>query len=203
MIHLNGNVLCAIDVETTGLKAGHHEIVQVCFLPLDGDLKPRRDVVPFDLNLKVEFEDRIDWDAFRVTKINFFKHQQTAMDKYEAADLFDGWVQKLKLPERKRISPLAHNWIFDAGFIKDWLGPTSFETVIDGRYRDTMTLALGINDIYDRNNEPIPFPKVNLSYIASQLKIAHENAHSALGDCVVTAEVYKGLLLKGYLDAAA
>ena len=66
-----------------------------------------------------------------------------------------------------------------------------------------MTFTLGINDTYDRNNEPIPFPKVSLGYIASQLKIPHERAHSALGDCVVTADVYRALLLKEYLNASA
>ena len=203
MIHLNGNVLVCIDVETTGLQAGFHEITQVCFLPLGPDLKPRQDIVPFDLLLKIEREDRIEWDALKVSKTDFFKHQQTAMDKYEAADLFEDWVQKLNLPERKRISPLAHNWKFDQGFIRDWLGNISYETYIDGRSRDTMEAALYINDVYDNRNEPIPFPKVNLSYVAAQLKIPHDRAHNALADCVVTAEVYKKLVSGSYLEATA
>lgn len=203
MITLNGNVLCAIDVETTGLVPGYNEITQVCFLPLDDDLQPRKDIVPFDLNLHIDFEERIDWDALKLSKINFMKHQQQALDKYRAADLFEDWVAKLNLPLYKRISPLAHNWPFDRAFIFDWLQPTAFGNYIDGRFRDTMALAASINDIYDRLNEPTPFPKINLPYIASVLKIAHEGAHTALNDCAVTAEVYKQLLTKGYLDGTA
>jgi DNA polymerase III epsilon subunit-like protein len=200
MITLNGNVLCAIDVETTGLVAGFHEITQVCFLPLDNDLEPRKDIVPFDLLLRIDYEERIDWDALKVTKTNFMKHQQRAMDKYRAADLFEEWVDKLNLPLYKRISPLAHNWPFDKAFIQDWLQPTAFGTHIDGRFRDSMATAIAINDIYDRVNEPTPFAKVNLSWLAKTLKIEHHQAHSALGDCITTAKVYKQLLLKGYLN---
>ncbi|MEA1999830.1 MAG: 3'-5' exonuclease [Euryarchaeota archaeon] len=204
MITLNGNVLCAIDVETTGLNPGFHEITQVCFLPLDNNLKPRKDIVPFDLWLKIDHEERIDWSALKLSKINFFKHQQQAIDKYRAADLFEDWVEKLKLPINKRISPLAHNWPFDRAFIWDWLQPTGFGTYIDGRFRDSMSLAISINDIYERMAEPVPFPKVNLSYLCSMLKIPHEGAHTAINDCVVTAEAYKELIkTKGYLDGTS
>ena len=178
-------------------------ITQICFLPLDDDLQPRKDIVPFDLWLRIEYEDRIDWNALRVTKTNFMRHQQQAMDKYRAADLFEEWIEKLNLPPNKRISPLAHNWPFDRGFVMDWLQPIAFGMYIDGRFRDTMATAIAINDIYDKLCEPTPFPKVNLGYLCSVLKIKHEGAHSALGDCVVTAKVYKELLRKGYLDGTA
>lgn len=203
MITLNGNVMCSIDVETTGLVPGHHEITQVCFLPLNSNLKPRKDIVPFDLWLKIEFEERIDWGALKVSKINFMRHQQQAIDKYTAADMFEDWLTKLNLPINKRISPLAHNWPFDRAFIMDWLQPTSFGTHIDGRFRDTMSLAISINDIYDLLNEPAPFPKVNLGYLCSVLKIEHRGAHSALGDSDATAKVYKKLITKGYLDGTS
>lgn len=194
MIHLNGNILCVIDVETTGLDPDKHEIVEVCFLPLDSNLEPCQDIVPFDIKIKPENLEAIDWDAFKITKLNFFDLCERGLDKYKAADLFEDWLQQLNLPERKRISPLAHNWPFDASFIREWLGPTSFGIHIDGRYRDTMVTALQLNDYADNKNEPVPFPKVNLTYLASQLKIEHTRAHSALGDCVVTAQVYKEMV---------
>lgn len=194
IIHLNGNALCVIDVETTGLDPEKHEIVEVCFLPLDAKLEPRTDVVPFDLKIKPEKIDNIDWEAFKVTKINFFKLVESGLDKYDAADLFEQWVEQLKLPDRKRISPLAHNWKFDNAFIRQWLSAPTSELYIDGRSRDTMEVALYINDRADHRSEQIPFPKVNLGYLASCLKIPHKGAHSALGDCITTAEVYKEML---------
>ena len=46
MIHLNGNILCAVDVETTGLEVGFHEIWQIAVLPLDSNIKPNKDILP-------------------------------------------------------------------------------------------------------------------------------------------------------------
>lgn len=194
MIHLNGNMICVIDVETTGLDPENHEIVEVCFLPLDAKLEVRRDIVPFDIKIKPEKIDNINWEAFKINKTDFFKLCETGMDKYEAADLFEQWVEKLGLPDRKRISPLAHNWKFDNAFIREWLSPPTSGLWIDGRSRDTMEVALYLNDRADHRNEQIPFPKVNLGYLASQLKIQGGKAHTALGDCITTAKVYKELI---------
>jgi DNA polymerase III epsilon subunit-like protein len=199
MIHLNGFIICAIDCETTGLDPEIHEIVEITFLPLDSNLDPRKDIPFFDIRMKPENEDSIDWNAFKVNKTDYYKLMQEGMDKWDAAELFVEWFEKLKLPPNKRIMPLAHNWAFDCEFVKKWLGPKTFHYHIDGRYRDTMVTALQLNDVADINNTQIPFPKVKLDYVASQLKIPHERAHTALGDCLVTAQVYKGLLRKNRL----
>ena len=73
----------------------------------------------------------------------------------------------------------------------NWLGLEMFDKLIDSRYRDTMTASLYLNDRASVHAERIPFPKNNLGYLASQLKIEHNLAHDALADTVVTAEVYR------------
>lgn len=195
--HLNGNILCCIDCETTGLEVGKHEIIEVCFLPLDADLQVRKDIPPFDIQIKPENMEDIDFEAFKVTKIDLMQLCRNGMDKWAAVDLFERWcTEKLRLPHNKRISPLAHNWVFDSPFIRTWLGNKTYEYFIDGRYRDLMTSVLYENDCADRLNERVPFPKCNLAYVASQLKIPHDRAHNALADCIVTAQCYRELVLQ-------
>jgi DNA polymerase III epsilon subunit-like protein len=196
LLHLNGNVLCCIDVETTGLNPAVHEIIQVCFLPLDANLEPKRDVCPFDIIIKPDNIDDIDYDAMKVSKSNLTELLNQGLDKYDAADLFEKWCDKLQLATGKRISPLAQNWLFDAQFIRAWLGDKTYEYYIDGRYRDLMCTTLYLNDVADRENERVPFPKVNLPYIAAQMRIPHDRAHNALDDCIVTAQCYRDLVKK-------
>lgn len=194
MIHANGHAICAIDCETTGLDPDHHEIIEIAFLPLDFNLQPRRDVPFFEILIRPDNVDNIDWDAFKISKQNFNDLLTRGLDKYDAADLFVDWWSKLKLAYNKRIMPLAHNWAFDMQFIKKWLGPKTFHYHIDGRYRDTMNACQFLNDISDKKAEQTPFPKVNLTYVAQTLKIPHTRAHTAMGDCLVTAEVYRELI---------
>lgn len=163
-------------------------------MPLDPELKVRTDIAPFNIFMKPEWPERAEWEAIGVNQADFTRICQIGLDKYEAADLFEEWFKKLKLPERKRISPLAHNWPFDREFIREWLGDTSFDMHFDGRFRDTMAIGLYLNDLADVHNEPYPFPKVKLSYMAATLKIDFDKLHNALDDCIITTKVYKELL---------
>lgn len=191
MVHLNGDLLCVIDCETTGLRPHYNDLIQICILPLDSDMKPLKTVTPFYQHMKAARPENVDAKALEVNKIDFFHLQQTAFDPDKVADIFDDWFQKLKLPFGKKIQPLAQNWAFDREFIIDWLGVTAFESYFDRRYRDTMSTALFLNDVADTHNEPYPFPKCSLKYIASQLKLDYSGAHDAMIDCMITAEAYR------------
>jgi len=196
MQHLNGHLLCAIDCETTGLIAGFHDIIQICFLPLDSRCDPSTEYLPFDLKLIPRRKENIDPKALRINRSHISDILLSGVDPDIGADLFDDWFDSLKLPEGKRIMPLAHNWPFDSAFIIDWMGWLNFNFRIDGRFRDTMAIASYYNDVADIYNEQYPYPKVTLRYIASQMEILVDESrtHDAIYDCVLTAEIYKKLL---------
>ena len=196
MIHLNGDLLCAIDCETTGLKSGHHDIIQFSVLPLGFDLEPSKKHIPLDLKLKPRRPENIDLDALAVTKKTLIQHLEHAIDPYLAADLFDEWFNRLKLPINKKIAPLAHNWPFDRDFIKDWLGPEHFEHYFSHRYRCTLATANFVNDRYDNNAMRAPFPQLILKQLANFNGVEVEGflQHDALYDCMITAKVYKKML---------
>ncbi len=201
MLHLNGNLMCAVDTETTGDRPGFHDLIQVCILPLGWDLKPifktkeGRSLTPFYCELKPRrLENYTNEPKLNVKREVLSKICLDGLDPDSAADLFMEWYEKLNLAVNKRISPLAQNWPFDREFLMDWMGRAQFGHIFDARYRDTMSAALFENDKADFRNLHYPYPKVNLAYLASQLKVEHQRAHDALQDCVVTAEVYRRML---------
>jgi hypothetical protein len=135
-----------------------------------------------------------DPSAFKINNIDFFKVMQNAVEPDVAADLFDDWFTKLKLPFRKKIAPLGQNWPFDREFLIDWLGYETFSQFFDYNYRDLKTSALFLNDQADALQEPAPFAKVSLQWICKQLGVENSRAHRAMEDCLATAECYRRLL---------
>lgn len=192
--HLNGNLLCAIDCETTGLKAGYHDIIQVCFLPLDSEIKPIQNIPPFYMTLKPQRPETVDKDAMKVHGIPFMELMQYALDPFTASERFEEWFNALNLGLNKKIAPLGHNYAFDQGFIRDWLGDSAYETYFDYHVRDTAAVALFLNDRSAFASEACPFPKVRLSFLAERLACRFEHAHDALQDCLATAEVYRRII---------
>jgi DNA polymerase III, epsilon subunit and related 3''-5'' exonucleases len=195
MMHLNGNLLCAVDVETTGLDPAKHDVIQIAVLPLDSEIKPLKTVFPFYMNMAPKRPENIDYNAMAVSKIDCVKLINNSIDPWKAVDLFEEWFTKLNLPVGKKIVPLAHNWQFDRSFILEWLGgPKCFEFFFHHCYRDSMTASLYLNDRAEQFIEKIPIPKVTLSYCGSVLGVPNAKAHDALQDCIQTAEVYRRML---------
>lgn len=204
MVHWNGDQMCVIDTETTGLEAGWHEIIQICILPLDSNIRPRKDVLPFYIEMIPEHPERASPEAMRVNKLDFAKIAQRGHDREKAKDLLDEWIKKLELPythygNRKRIIPLGQNYAFDQDHIRAWLGLETYSEYFQHRYRDTMITANYLNDRAAMHAEKTPFSKTKLSWLCNKLNVTNERAHDALADCVATAEVYRKLLMSGLL----
>lgn len=204
MQHWNGHQLCAIDIETSGLDPYWNEIIQLCILPLDSNIEPRRDVMPFNIYLTPSNPGTVNVESLKINKINLETINRFGHDQEKAKDMFDHWVTKLKLPvtpygQRKRIIPLAHGWQFDSAFIKRWLGYEKFGEVFDSRYVDTMVVGAFMNDRAGMRAEKVPFSKLNLAWLSKELKLDREPTHDALQDCLATAEVYRRLLQSGVM----
>lgn len=203
MQHWNGHQLAVIDIETTGLDPFWDEILQLCVLPLDSNIEPRRDVMPFLIEIVPTNPKAIDPKAMAINKLDLIRICKRGHDREKAKDLLFDWADKLKLPytpsgERKRVMPLAHNWSFDYSFIKRWLG-NQYSDVFDGRYRDTQVASLYLNDRAAMHADVVPYSKNNLAWLCSVLKVDNSHAHNALQDCLATAECYKRMLSTGVL----
>ncbi len=197
--HFNGNLLAAIDLETTGLDPKIHEIWQIAVLPLNADFEPlkkvngpngTRSIIPFYANLKVSNIDAINKRAIG-NKEAFIKMQQSAFDPYDTADLLIDWFERLSLGPNKRIFPLAQNWPFDKAFIIEWLGEKTCDLLFSPRYRDTMVCAAFQSDQQGYLNQKVTLAQYNLTYLAHHAQYTNPKPHDALQDCIATARIYK------------
>lgn len=192
-VHLNGNLLCAVDVETTGLVAGTHEITQICIMPVTPDLRPSKEIPMFHVRMRPM---RDNADLGEMKRENLIKALNDGLLPDRAETRLREWFEKLPLRPGKRITPLGHNYTsFDKAFIVDWLGgPYSYEEFFRHDVRDTMTTALAINDMADYHSKRIPFPKYTLSYVCRVLGFENEGAHDAVMDCMATIEAYRRIM---------
>jgi len=195
LVNINHNLLAAVDVETTGTMPGYHEIIQIAVQPLNSDMEPLEDVHPFYWKIAPMYPERAEKEATIIHGIDIFKLAKEGVSQERVADLFDEWFQRLELPFRKSLVPLAHNWAFEAGFLKAWLGMESFNQFFHPHPRDSMLFAVSINDRAHFHGEQIPFPTVGLSAMCKQLHIPVINAHDALADALAEAKVYKTLMM--------
>lgn len=196
-VHLNGNLLCAIDTETTGLIPGYHDIIQIAILPLTPDYRPNtREFPAFNLKLKPRRPENASPEAMRVNRRKIADCINHGMDPDTAVDRLQEWFEKLRLAPNKRIVPLGANYAnHDKPFIVDWVGGyLNYNALFRNDDRDVQRAANFINDACDWHSVKIPFPKTKVSYLCSLLSVENMAAHDAMSDCLATAEIYRKLM---------
>ncbi len=193
--HLNGHLLTAIDIETTGRLPGFHDIIQIGVVPLDAEFQPITQQLPFYINMAPKHPERAEKNAQQVHGLNLEKLCKESVSQEEGADLFCGWFDDLNLPLNKRLIPLAHNWAFEDGFLKHWLGLETKDIIWQGTARDSMVYASSVNDWHGVRGTKPPFAFVSLKHLRNALNVkSHGKSHDALSDARDCAEVYQKLL---------
>lgn len=199
MQHLNGNVLCVVDIETTGLTVGTHEIFEIAMIVLDGNCKPDRKFTPLNLTIMPTRPDLIDWSSpvMEGNKGRLKQAMATGLTYDAALNIINRWFSSLNLI-RKRLAPVTQNGIFDLPFIRDFVCPLTFDDMFaTNEIRDTMYLARSMNDLADVKGWPYVFEKVDLKYLCLCLGIdstKYGSTHTAWVDALLTADVYAAQL---------
>jgi DNA polymerase III epsilon subunit-like protein len=195
-VYSNGNLLSAVDVETSGLEPGWHEILQIAIQPLDSQIEPLEGVQPFYMNIKPEYPERASKKAMSVNKLDLDWLLVHAPDQWKVAELLDEWWERLDLPINRTLMPLAHNWQYEAGFLKAWLGIEQTHQFFHPYARDTMETAIYLNDRAYMRGETILFDRLRLRDVCKHYGVTNEHEHDALGDVRATAAVYKHMVME-------
>jgi DNA polymerase III epsilon subunit-like protein len=185
MLSLDGNTLTVFDVETTGDEPGFHEIIQLAIVP-DGHR-------PFHCMVRPEFPERAVPEAMAAHGIPM-DTLLTAPSKEDVLEALEEWYVGLRLPMTRRLATLCQNAAFDVPFMKSFMGTKQYDRMFTRHVRDSMCLALGINDAAAIAGEPLPFGYVGLKPLCQHFGIDIGQHHDALADCVATRKVYQELL---------
>ena len=192
LLNLNGDLMVAVDTETTGLIPGYHEIIQIAVVPLNSEFKEHEGLRPFYMNIAPDHPERQS-GAANVHKIDM-DVLLASPSQESAADMFDEWFINLELPYGKRLVPLAHNWAFERSFLLHWLGLKTYSELWSGHPRDTMIFGLALNDLAAWHGKECPFQYLSLTKMCKKMGIELLDAHDALADCLATAALYREMI---------
>lgn len=176
-------ILAAIDIETTGLDVGKHEIIDFAIVPLDDDFKVST-LPEFSIRIKADHPENADVLAMQINRLN----PAEGVSRNAAAEEFRQWLSDNGI---EKIYPVAHNLEFDMKFIRQTFPSES--TVFSHHGRDSMYLARAVNDIFRRMNGEELFPGTSLRVVCDVLGIMGER-HHALDDAKDAAIVYRKLI---------
>ena len=177
-------IFAAVDLETSGLNMDRCEILEMAIVPLNEDFSISKDIPEFTARIKAEHPENAEAQAMRINRLDLTKGES----RTSARDNFLIWMRDNGI---ERICPVAHNLEFDMGFLKKTF--PELRNVFSSHGRDSMRLALTINDIYCRENGENIFPKASLQGIKRVIGLDGDVLHNALEDAKDAAHVYRKL----------
>lgn len=193
MQHLNSNILCAVDINTTGPIVGEHEVWEISVIPLDNLYRMDKRFFPFNTTIRPENSNNAD--PRYVSKERLLKILK-GLDPMTVIDLFEDWFSKLNLPDRKKIMVISHDWVLKSAFLRHMFQSTLFDLYFHPWYRDLIPVSLYLNDNADMNIEQVPYPKSNLTFLATRLGLPFEDKLDTLNNANTIAQCYERIRKK-------
>ena len=178
-------IFAAIDLDTSGLDVNKCEILDIAIVPLNADFTISTAVPEFTARVKAEHPETAEAQALQVNRLD----PNEGESRGKVADDLQRWLSDNGI---ESIIPVGQNLEFDLQFIAKVF--PDFSRRIQHHKRDSMYLALAINDIALRETGEPRFPKVSLSALKDAFGIAGGVQHNAFEDAKDAAIVYRKLL---------
>lgn len=181
----NKNVIVSIDLETTGLYSGYHEICDMNCIAIN--IETWENIIQFHTTIKPMHESRIDQEALNINKFTIeqlrtFDHPNKAKGNFNL-----WWSCGL---DNKKIEALGHNFVaFDKGFLEYWLNKKIYNNIFYHEYHDTKIIAT-----YLKKKGILPKDlSTSLASLTDYFNIPHQ-PHNAYSDSMATILLYKKFL---------
>lgn len=186
-------MICSIDTETGGLLPYYHEVLDICILPLLDDFSVNDAVQPFQVAIRPQFFDRLDPKALEVNGHTVEELQKRDITRETATNMFKEWF--VTVMRKVKIEPLGWNWTFDRMMLQATFKGIDFNQFFFYRVRDGQNVAMYLNDRHRLLGNAVPFKSTALTGVASALELDYPAQHSALGDAMMAAKVYRKLTI--------
>lgn len=195
--HWNSNQLAAISIRTNGDNPTVHEIVDICLLLLDAELKINKEFKPFWSTMQPRRPKVYDPESMKISRVEYSKILVNSLDADMMADLFEEWFEKLRLANHKKIMLLAFDWSAIRPFMTRWLGVEHMKYFFDADVRDIKVASIYENDKADHQAVRYPFPCALFSRICRAMGTPLNTPSTTLQDCMMMAEAYRRMLKTG------
>ena len=176
--------LVFVDIETTGLDARIHEIIEIAFV---------RVTQTWASNQKPIFEKMFEWSAkIKPEHLDVADPVALRINGYVASE----WTESIPLEQaltefsEKTAGAImvAHNVAFDAEFLDEKFAKFGIKNMMHYHRLDTLSLAFGI-----LHSAP-DIGRYSLGELCKYFGIINERAHSALSDARADFELFKKLM---------
>lgn len=168
-----------VDIETTGFKVGHHEMIEVACVTADPS-KNYEVVDELEIKIKPERIETADAQALRINGYNEAEWM-FAYSKEQAMQMLADKLENTVL--------VAHNITFDWTFMEHAFREVGIEPKI---YRKLDSYSIAYAKF---SNEP-NVNKFSLKALAEYYNLTNEKAHTALADTRVTVDIFRELMKK-------
>lgn len=175
-----------LDIETTGLSPVNNQILTVGMVM--ADFNKNRFKVVNSQHIKIKHDKyKVSGIALKINKINLKDHHKEGVSSESAIDMINEFYKKNYCDNHP---VLGHNLMFDLRFLENLYKTNNQDLILGSEYIDTMILWREL-----RNRGVVPgHLKASLKVLAKYFNVDYQNAHNAVSDCHITAEVYHKLI---------
>jgi len=200
--HWNGCHIVPFTLRTNGRNTTLHEVVELCGIPLDADLKQRKEVMPLCLQIAPLNPQYSDFESGDIARNKIAKLAIAGIDAEQALRIFFKWRDKLGIKTTKYGTPYKIIPVYyDAGlaipFMQAFFTRDLYFEFFHDVHIDLKSVCRFINDRAAYRIEDVPISKYNLSFVASALEIEHQISRDCLEDCDLLAKCYRQLVSRG------